>query len=131
MTIYEPFGLLTLSTELSSILGLPPIMLGNASLGGQSLMDLNKNFKSVFVYSDLVHPRPVGDSMVPLLRSLPPINKADDIVHHTFEKPHYIPLARFQFDTIEILLTTDKGKEISFINGHTIVTLHFRQRRLI
>ena len=93
-------------------------------------MDLDQNVKSLFVYTDLVQPRPVGDVVVPLLRSLPPVDKGKDTVFYLFEKPHYIPLARFQFDTVEILLTSDQGETISFDNGHCIVTLHFRRRAL-
>ena len=69
--------------------------------------------------------------MVPLLRPLPPIDNKKYTVHHLFEKPHYIPLNRYSFDSIQVLLTTDTGKELTFDSGHTVVTLHFRPRRNI
>jgi len=130
LTLYEPYGVIQLSEYLADILGLPSTLTGAGHFESDHLMDLNQNFKNVFVYCDLVQARPVGDAMVPLLRTLPPIDNKQDTVHHIFEKPHYIPLARFQFSTVEILLTTDTGKDISFDNGHTIVTLDFRRRRL-
>ena len=86
-------------------------------------------FFKFFFYSDLVEQRPVGDAMVPLLCIVPVNEKKSDIVHHTFEKPQYIPLIRHQFNIVEILLTTDTGKHISFAKGKTVVTLHFRRRR--
>ena len=131
LTIYEPGAGLELSDELFHILKIGPTLIGNAHFESSGLMDLDHKFKSLFVYTDLVQARPVGDKTVPLLRTLPPINKKQYTVHYLFEKPHYIPLARFQFDTVEILLSTDKGEKISFVNGHTIATLHFRRRRLM
>ena len=131
VTLYEDSGVMRLSDDLYHILKLPSTVTGVGTFEAEHMMDLDQSFKSVFVYSDLVHPRPVGDVVVPLLRTLPPIDKTQETVHHLFEKPHYIPLGRFQFDTVEILLTTDKGEQIAFVNGHTIATLHFRRRRLM
>ena len=122
---------LWLSEKLSDILGCPRAMQNKGQFEGTRSVDVDQNVKSIFVYTDLVQPRPVGDVVVPLLRSLPPVEKRKDTMHYMFEKPHYFPLARFQFDTVEILLTSDKGEPIPFDNGHSIVTLHFRRRRLV
>ena len=134
ITRYQERSALRLSPALSAILGTgkkEKVLSGSAKFfASPRPMDLDQNVKSIFVYSDLVRMRPVGDVVVPLLRSVPVDNKEKDTVHYTFEKPHYIPLARFRFDTVEILLTSDKGHQIPFDNGHTIVTLHFRRRRL-
>ena len=131
MSMFEEGSTLNMSASLMTILGnTTSTFKGAGHFMPNHWMNLNTAFKSVFVYCDLVSPRPVGDVMVPLLRTLPPIDKKQETVHHIFEKPHYIPLSRFQFNTVEILLTTDTGKEILFNDGHTIVTLHFRRRRL-
>ena len=89
-------------------------MWGKGHFDAKKMMDLHKDFYSVLVYSDLVEQRPVGDAMVPLLYIVPVNEKKADIVHNTFEKPQYIPLIRHQFNIVEILLTTDTGKPISF-----------------
>ena len=68
-------------------------------------MNVDQNVKSIFVYTDLAQPRPVGDAVAPLLRCLPPVDKKMDTMHYIFEKPHYIPLAHPSFDTVELLLT--------------------------
>ena len=124
---------LELSPALVAILGIPtePLMTGIGKYFGARGMDLDQNVKSIFVYTDLVQPRPVGDVVVPLLRTLPPVDKEKDTMHYMFEKPHYMPLARFQFDTVEILLTSDKGRPLSFEHAHSIVTLHFGSKRLL
>ena len=93
------------------------------------MVDIHEDYKSMFIYCDLVTPRPVGDVMVPLLRTLPMVDQKREVIHAIFDRPHYIPLSRFQFDTVEILITSDLGQELSFPQGHTVVTLHFRRAR--
>ena len=130
LTIYESKGQLRLSPSLQRILGIhADNITGPGSVKGNYIMDLNEDFKSVYVYSDLVSARPVGDTMAPLLRIVPMSEKKKELVYRLYEKPHYVPLSRFQFNTTEILLTTDKGQPISFSSGSTIVTLHFRRKR--
>ena len=122
----------TLSEGLMGILGISQSYLeGAGGFQADRVMDLDQRVKGIFVYSDLVQSRPVGDAVVPLLRTLPPVDKAKETVHYLFEKPHYMSLARYQFDTVELLLTSDKGEPISFENGHTIATLHFRRKGLV
>lgn len=130
LTVYESGAKLTLSPALQKIMAFPDSEItGTGHVEAQGMMELNQDFRGVFVYCDLVNPRPVGDVLVPLLRIVPTGDQKRDIVHRIFTKPHYIPLSRFQFNTVEILLTSDTGKEIPFINGHTVVTLHFRRKR--
>ena len=129
---YYTRGELRLSPALMEILGMAQATFsGLSSVEAIRIMDLDQRVKGIFVYSDLVESRPVGDVVVPLLRTLPPVNKSEKTTHFLFEKPHYMPLARYQFDTAELLLTSDRGDPISFENGHTIATLHFRRKRLI
>ena len=72
LTIYEPKGQLRLNKNLQRILGIHADKItGPGSVKGSYMMDLNEDFKSVYVYSDLVSPRPVGDTMAPLLRIVP------------------------------------------------------------
>lgn len=130
LTVYEHGGTLHVSSSLQRILSLSSnTVVGPGHYEGNFIMDLNENFKSVYVYCDLVSARQVGDTMAPLLRIVPMKDKKREVVHHIFEKPHYIPLSRLQFNAIEILLTTDMGKTIAFSSGSTIVTLHFRRKR--
>lgn len=79
----------------------------------------------MYAYYDLVRPREVGDVMAPLLRIVPSTNKTQDVLHHIFEKPHYIELNRINFNTLEIFLTNHNGQQFSFSRGNSIVTLYF------
>ncbi|KAL8583047.1 hypothetical protein ACOMHN_051211 [Nucella lapillus] len=92
------------------------------------MMDLNQSFKSIFIYCDLPSPRPVGDVMAPLLRTLPVIPHDTEVYHQIYVKPHYVPLSRSQFTSVEMVLSTDTGNNLTFSSGHTVVTLHIRSR---
>lgn len=131
--IYKENGELSLSERMAEILGFRRKDFVSRRrvhrFEGDFPMSLKPAFKSVYLYCDIVTPRPVGDFMVPLLRTLPAERLKNRDVHIVYEKPHYIPLIRPQFNSLEILITSEKGKEISFDNGHVIVTLHLRRRR--
>jgi len=133
LKLYEDRTGLILSPNLQRVLGFSrhSEFLGPRRYTSDTdAVDVNEDLKTVFVYCDVVRPRPVGDAMVPLLRTVPLVNKAgEDMVYRIYEKPHYVPLSRFQFDTMEILLTTDSGKKVPFQKGKSVVTLHFRQQR--
>lgn len=81
----------------------------------------------VYVYSDIVEPQIVGDSLVPLLRVVNLSGIKNEIVNQTF-RPYYKPVAKFDFDTIEIQLSNEYGEELEFEKGECIITLHFRKK---
>lgn len=129
-TIYERESTLKLSERLREILSLKRSFYhGGKTYVAKRPTDVNLDLKAIFVYCDLVRPRPVGDTSVPLLRTLPSAENSPDLVHVTYVKPHYIPVSRTAFSTIEIQLASDRGEELQFLNGHTTLTLHIRRRR--
>ena len=131
LKIYEKGGEIQLNPTLQHILCMSgEIMTGPAEFEGDRNVDVHVGSYSIYVYCDLVLHRQVGDVMVPLLRVVPSNDKTTDMIYQIFEKPHYQRLARTQFNTVEILLTTDTGKPLSFANGTVVVTLHVRSRRL-
>lgn len=119
-----------ISPLLADLMHLPGRLLqGPLDMEGGGVLDLHSDTQTMYVYCDLVAHRQVGDTMVPLLRIVPATDKSKNVVYHIFEKPHYQPLARHQFNTIEILLSADTGETMSFEGGKTVVTLHLRPRR--
>ena len=121
---------LRLSPKLASLLHLEDkIYSGKMREEGSAPVDLHAESYSVFVYCDLVEHRVVGDALAPLLRIVPTVNKTAEITHQIYEKPHYIPLTKRHFNSVEILLTSDTGKELVFEGGKTMVTLHLRHSR--
>ena len=125
--VNEPGDVIILSDKLTNFLGyFNGAQKLTSNIGDQ---EIDTNIKTVFVYCDLVASRVVGDVLVPLLRTVPIIDKRPLSVFRIYDKPHYIPLSRFSFDTVEILLTDALGQPIPFTSGTSVLTLHFRTRK--
>lgn len=84
--------------------------------------------KYLYIYCDIVEKRHVGDSFSPLLRvvRVPPIRMNGDTATVTFDNPHFMNLSKRSFDCIEIYITDEKGKLVSFDKGKVILTLQFQ-----
>ena len=87
-------------------------------------------YKTVYVYSDMPKARLVGDVYAQLLRTVnaSEIDKGNEVIYRRYVDPHYLPLARNHFDTIEILLTDKQGEKLPFADESSWVTLHVRKR---
>lgn len=130
MKIYVDSIAVRLSDKLQRVLCLErDAYKGANGFQGTGPVDVHSDSSAIYVYCDIIESRPVGDIMAPLLRILPIVNKNDDVIHQIYEKPHYIPIAKRRFNTMEILLATDRGDTLSLEKGKTIVTLHFRRQR--
>ena len=88
-----------------------------------SVVDMSRGFESLYVYTNVVEPRVVGDSLVPLLRIVPLSGMQGDTVSKTFQKTQYVPVLCKEFGTIEI----DTSRSVPFERGKVVVTLHFRR----
>jgi hypothetical protein len=133
LVLYTKGAEVRISEKLKTMLGFPKSHATDAiaKLGGLvTEVELDsKEIAVVYVYCDLVASRPVGDVMVPLLRTVPILDRQSISVFRVYDKPHYVPLSRFSFDTVEILLTNGMGQTLPFTSGTSVVTLHFRTRK--
>jgi len=86
----------------------------------------------IYLYSDIITPQLVGDVVVPLLRIIQ-IDKEKYVggsrTRIEFENPHYVPVEKYEFSTIEMYLFDDKGVLIPFEHGTSCIKLHFRKLR--
>ena len=87
------------------------------------------NCQSLFVYCDILEHVIVGDTKAPLLRSISVSGKHGDIVRETFDKPMYVPIQKKHFESIEIDIRSDFGEPVPFVNGKSLMTLHFRMSK--
>lgn len=83
----------------------------------------------MYVYCDLVEPQLVGDAAAPLLRIVNIDTSrytygANRIVH--FTDPHYVPVSRSTFESVEIDLRDGAGRNLPFQSGTTCMKLHLR-----
>ena len=88
--------------------------------------DLNAGFQSLFIYLDIIDAQIVGDTRVPLLCTVPAGGKDGEVITINYNNPQLMPLSRKEFETIEVLITDDKGEKVSFQRGRVLVTLNFR-----
>lgn len=84
----------------------------------------------MYVYCDLIEPQLIGDATAPLLKIVNVDREkythgAHKTIHYT--SPHYVPLMKGTFETIEVDLRDHTGKKLSFLFGTSYVKLHFRR----
>jgi len=90
--------------------------------------DFTEGLTSMYVYCDVIEPIVVGDCKVQLLHTLPFNHKPNvDAFNHVFANPLYTPLQKKHFGTLEVNILTDTGQPVPFVDGKSIVVLHFRR----
>ena len=95
----------------------------------EHVVQMDQGFDTIYVYTDVVESRIVGDSVAPLLRALPVGGRHGETVSDKFTNIHYVPLLYSHFKSIEIDIRDDIGRRVPFEYGRVTVTLHFRRRR--
>lgn len=110
------YGFQTLITRENGLAPYPPDMHGGSNI--------------FFVYCDVVENSVVGDKLVPVLRAVALEGKFGDIIDKNFICPHYVPVLKKEFDSIEIDIKNDQNKPLPFNFGKTMVKLHFRRKRI-
>ena len=54
----------------------------------------------------------------------------NEYIHVIYDNPHYIPVLKSNFETIEIDIRSDTGESVLFNTGKVFIKLHFRPKRL-
>jgi len=93
--------------------------------------DCQGGFSNMYVYSSVVSPQIVGNTMAPLLRVVPIEGKFGQNVERLYNTPHYIPCLSKSIDSINISIKDDVDQLVPFQNGKCIVKLHFRKKRML
>ena len=128
-TVYVGKGIhVMLKGTLAVQLGFTVNQVITSNTEASRVVDLSAGIKSLYVYCDLVEPQYVGDSLSPLLRIAKVEGSHGDLVSQSFNNPHYIPVGKRSFDTVEIDIRDDTGGKIPFQSGKSVITLHFRQK---
>jgi hypothetical protein len=82
----------------------------------------------MYVYCDIATDSAVGDARAPLLRVCNVSCEHGRTVRVVYNRPHYVPVGRREFETIEISMNSEVGKPMPFDFGKSVVTLHFRRQ---
>ena len=97
-----------------------------------------EHLNCMYVYSDIAKSQLVGDTEGQLLGIVPIQAEPEDVprpggstVYYSFNPPYYIPLAKTEFETIDIELKTDWGADFPFAtdaNNRICCRLDFRKK---
>ena len=96
---------------------------------GKTPWQLGHVYYGLYVYSDIIEPIHVGDTLTQLLRfvEIPNGYKFGDQVVLSYPDTQYIPVNKNEIDMIEIEIKNEYGELFPFEYGRSIITLHFRQ----
>ena len=100
----------------------------NRKFKGYFPADINAGFSNLYVYSDIVEQSDVGNAFSEILTTVP--NKLSKegfggSVHHEPKNLVYRPLQSRNFDTIEVVITDDRGVRVPFELGNVVIKLKF------
>ena len=101
------------------------------SVRGEYAPDLKVDGNVLYIYCDLLHPQIVGNTSASLLRIVHTGGEYGSTVEKTFHHKNYIPLIINNFSHIHIDIKAETGRYIKFTSGKSILTLHFRRRRML
>ena len=76
----------------------------------EDVVNLTQGFDTLYVYTNIVESRIVGDTLAPLLRALPISGRHGDRVSARFTNVHYVPLLYSHFNSIEVDIRDDMGR---------------------
>ena len=116
-------------SDIGQMLGFSPNKVISRTSTAERVVDLEHGFHDLYVYCDIIQSQYVGDALVPLLRIVPVEGKDGQRVSKSFIRPHYLPVSRKQFESIEVNIKRDTGETVPFELGKVLLTLHFRQSR--
>ncbi|GIX81302.1 uncharacterized transposon-derived protein F54H12.3 [Caerostris darwini] len=119
-----------LEKGLCSMLGFQPQVIENIKESSFTA-DPHTEFPIFYVYSDIVQPVVVGHVEAPLLRVVRISGNDGDVINVLYDRPHYVPVIRQSFQTIEIEIRLNSGNLVPFERGKVIIVLHFRMRQIL
>lgn len=91
--------------------------------------DMSNSLNYLYIYCDVLEPQVIGTALAPLLQVVHVEGKYTDLVSRIYTAPHYVPVLKKCFNTIEINIRDDQNTPVNFTFGKTIVKLHFRKIR--
>ena len=121
------------STHLANIMGLEPNVTYYTRHAGFTLGEYkadvrsNRPYRTAYVYTNVIEPVIVGNVKVRLLRTVEMNGNGAEVVHAVFTSPIYVPIQTKNFDVIEINIMNDTGQPLPFLQGNSMVVLHFRK----
>jgi hypothetical protein len=123
----------TFSDHIAYMLGFIPEQFKVSDPGDKTVIvahhppDILGGMHYLYIYCDILQPQIVGNTLAPLLGVVNVEGQYMQIVNRTYVAPHYIPVLKKCFNTIEINIKDDQNEFIKFGFGKTILKLHFKK----
>ena len=121
-------GSLEMSQNLQELFGMTSMPV-RGKVEGKKVLDVKQGFDSLYIYCNIIEPRLVGDSEVPLLRIVPIEGQHGMTVTKIYNQIQYLPVLQKNFNSLEINIRKDTGELVPFESGKLVVTLHFREKK--
>jgi hypothetical protein len=128
LDIKNNIGVFYMSNALTALLGFQAESYSVGSHISVNLFDLSNNLHLMYIYCDLASHANVGDTKAPLLRVCDTEGEYGQMVRTIFTHPHYYPIARSNFETVEINISSAYGRPMPFEFGKAVVTLHIKRK---
>ncbi|GIZ02671.1 uncharacterized protein CEXT_488741 [Caerostris extrusa] len=90
-----------------------------------------REFPIFYAYSDIVQPVVVGHVEAPLLRVVRISGKDGDVINALYDRPHYVPVIRQSFQTIEIEIRLNSGSLVPFEGEKSLSFYLFQMRQIL
>lgn len=122
-----PNVIITFGDDLCGALGLAQGPHTRETAHVPRLCNMFYGLSYLFIYTNLVRGRLVGDTQSPLLRAIPVYGQYGDATHE-FRHIHYTEAEAFNSDVVEVNIRTDTGELAPFVDGKVLLTLHLRPK---
>ena len=120
---------LVVTETYANILGFVETIFPKGQYRGKRNADLDEGMTALYVYTDIVRPQLVGDTLAPLLRVVAIKGNRDvPYVTEEFRHPRYLEGYGDTTNLIRINISRDDGRTVSFKSGKVIATLHFKRK---
>ena len=114
------------SDDLCAVMGFKNTKLRTGIHTAHRLANMFTGLSYLYVYTNLVRDRMVGDSHSPLLRVIPLHGSYGDATHE-FRHVHYIETTAFNSDVVQVDIRTDTGELAPFVDGKVLLTLDLQR----
>jgi hypothetical protein len=125
----SPYNDIVLSRELVRFMSFRETLVpyGKVDVTGPAAFDVNRKMNLMYVYCNVATDSAIGDARAPLLRVCNVSGEHGRIVHIVYDRPHYMPMGRREFDTVKISINNEAGRPMPFKFSKSVVTLHFQR----
>jgi hypothetical protein len=102
---------------------------GNILYRGDYRPYMNNGMTELFIYSDIVKPQQLGDTISPLIATTTHAGKDGQRIATHFKHHQYYELNRSTIESIHMYIRSESGEALPFLYGNFSAHLHFRKKR--